>query len=207
MKRMSRGRSVLDRIARMGNADSPAVLQRHRLTVDEYYRMGHAGVFAPGARVELIEGEVIDMAPIGTRHASTVKRLIALLSAAAQGRAIVAAQDPLRLSDASEPQPDVMLLRQRADFYARAHPRPADVLLLIEVSDSTASYDRTIKVDLYAKHNVAEVWIVDLDNNVVRFFRHGDGTAYTDITASENPRATPVAALPGITIDLSGLLA
>jgi Uma2 family endonuclease len=190
----------------MGNADSPAVLQRHRLTVDEYYRMAEAGVLAPDARVELIEGEVIDMAPIGTRHASAVKKLNALLSAAAQGRAIVAVQDPLRLSDASEPQPDLMLLRPRADFYAQAHPGPADVLLLIEVSDSTAAYDRGIKVDLYAKHGVAEVWIVDLDNNLVRFYRGNDGTAYTDITASETPRATPVAALPGVTIELSGLL-
>jgi Uma2 family endonuclease len=191
----------------MGIADSPAVLQRHRLTVDEYYRMGHAGVFAPDARVELIEGEVIDMAPIGTRHASAVKKLNALLSAAAGGSAIVAVQDPLRLSDASEPEPDLMLLRPRADFYAHAHPGPADVLLLIEVSDTTVAYDRGIKLDLYAKHRVAEVWIVDLDNNVVRFFRHGDGMAYTDITASETPRATPVAALPGVTIDLANLLA
>ena len=191
----------------MGIADSPAVLQRHRLTVDEYHRMGQAGVFAPDARVELIEGEVIDMAPIGTRHASAVKRLNALLSTAAQGRAIVAVQDPLRLSDANEPEPDLMLLRPRADFYAQAHPGPADVLLLIEVSDSTAAYDLGIKVDLYAKHRVAEVWIVDLDNNVVRFFRDGDGQGYTDITASETPRATPVAALPGVTIDLAGLLA
>jgi Uma2 family endonuclease len=190
----------------MGIADSPAVLQRHRLTVDEYHRMGQAGVFAPDARVELIEGEVIDMAPIGTRHASAVKRLNALFSATVQGRAIVAVQDPLRLSDASEPEPDLMLLRPRADFYAQAHPGPADVLLLIEVSDSTVAYDRGVKLDLYAKHGVTEVWIIDLDNNVVRFFRSGDGTSYTDITASETPRATPVAALPGLTIDLSGLL-
>jgi Uma2 family endonuclease len=190
----------------MGIADSPAILQRHRLTVDEYHRMGQAGVFAPGARVELIEGEVIDMAPIGTRHASAVKRLNALLSASVQGRAIVAVQDPLRLSDASEPEPDLMLLRPRADFYAHAHPSAADVLLLIEVSDTTVAYDRGVKLDLYAKHGVAEVWIVDLDNNVIRFFRGNDGSAYTDITASETPRATPVAALPGVTIDLAGLL-
>jgi Uma2 family endonuclease len=190
----------------MGIADSPTILQRHRLTVDAYYRMGQAGVFAPHARVELIEGEVFDMAPIGTRHASAVKKLIALLSAAAQGRAIVAAQDPLRLSSSSEPQPDLMLLRPRADFYAQAHPGPADVLLLIEVSDASVVYDRGIKLDLYAKHGVTEVWIVDLEHNVVRFFRGCDGERYTDITTSEKPRATPVAALPGITIDLSGLL-
>jgi Uma2 family endonuclease len=190
----------------MGSADSPAILQRHRLTVDEYHRMGQAGVFAPGARVELIEGEVIDMAPIGTRHASAVKRLNALLSASVHGRAIVAVQDPLRLSDASEPEPDLMLLSPRADFYAHAHPSAADVLLLIEVSDTTVAYDRGVKLDLYARHGVPEVWIVDLDNNLIRFFRGNDGSAYSDITASETPRATPVAALPGVTIDLSGLL-
>lgn len=190
----------------MGIAESPTVLRRHRLTVDEYHRMGRAGVFAPGARVELLEGEVIDMAPIGTRHASAAKRLIARLSSAAGGLAIVAAQDPLYLSDASELEPDLMLLRPRDDFYAHAHPRAADVLLLIEVSDTTVAYDRGVKLDQYAKHGVIEVWIVDLDNNVVRFFRNGDGERYTDVTASETPRATPIAALPGITIDLSGVL-
>jgi Uma2 family endonuclease len=100
-----------------------------------------------------------------------------------------------------------MLLRPRTDFYAQAHPNADDVLLLIEVSDSALDYDRGVKLPLYARHRVAEVWIVDLDNNVVRFFRNGDGTAYTDITASETPRATPVTTLLGTTIDLSGLLA
>jgi Uma2 family endonuclease len=191
----------------MGIADSVSVLQRHRHTVDEYHRMGQAGVFAADARLELIDGEVIDMAPIGTRHASMVKRLIALLSAATQGQAIVAAQDPLRLSMSSEPQPDLMLLRPRADFYAQAHPGPTDVLLLIEVSDSTSAYDRGIKLDLYAKHGITEVWIVDLDDNVMRFFRGCDGERYADITTSNAPRVTPVAALPSITLDLTGLLA
>jgi Uma2 family endonuclease len=189
----------------MGIADSPAVLQRHRITVDQYYRMGEAGVFAPDARVELIDGEVVDMAPIGTRHASAVKRLNAALSAAAQGRAIVAVQDPLRLSNDSEPEPDLMLLQPRADFYADAHPGPSDVLLLIEIADSSLEYDRSIKVPLYARHGVAEVWLIDLDNKLVRFFRGNDGRTYTDITTTETPRTTPVAALPGVSIDLAGV--
>jgi Uma2 family endonuclease len=191
----------------MGNADSPAVLQRHRLTVDEYYRMAEAGVLAPDAHVELIEGEVVDMAPMKSRHASVVARVLAKLQRAVGDKALVWCQLPLHLGPQSEPEPDLMLLRPRADFYAHAHPSADDVLLLIEVSDSTLDYDRGVKVPLYARHRVAEVWIVDLDTNVVRFFRHGDGQAYTDITASETPRATPVAALPGITIDLAGLLA
>jgi Uma2 family endonuclease len=190
----------------MGIADSPAVLQRHRLTVDEYHRMGQAGVFAPDAHVELIEGEVVDMAPMKSRHASVVARLLAALNRAVDDKALVWCQLPLHLGPRSEPEPDLMLLRPRADFYAQAHPGPADVLLLIEVSDSTLDYDRGVKLPLYARHGVTEVWIVDLDNNVVRFFRNGDGQAYTDITASETPRATPVAALPGMTIDLANLL-
>jgi Uma2 family endonuclease len=190
----------------MGIADSPAVLQRHRLTVDEYHRMAEAGVLAADAHVELIEGEVVDMAPMKSRHASVVARLLAALQRAAGDEALVWCQLPLHLGPRSEPEPDLMLLRPRADFYAQAHPSADDVLLLIEVSDSTLDYDRGVKLPLYAKHRVAEVWIVDLDNDLVRFFRHGDGTAYTDITASETPRATPVAALPGITIDLANLL-
>ena len=189
----------------MGIADSPAVLQRHRLTVDEYYRMGQAGVFAPDARVELIEGEVIDMAPIGTRHASAVRKLNALLSAATQGRAIVAVQDPLRLSDASEPEPDLMLLRPRSDFYVGAHPAPHDVLLLIEVADTSLQYDLGIKVPLYARHQVAEVWVVDLVNQVMRFHRRPQGRNYSDVTSTDTPGAAPVAALPGVSIDLSGV--
>jgi Uma2 family endonuclease len=191
----------------MGIADSPAVLQRHRLTVDEYHRMAEAGVLAADAHVELIEGEVVDMAPMKSRHASVVARLLAALQRAVGDKALVWCQLPLHLGPRSEPEPDLMLLRPRADFYAPAHPTADDVLLLIEVSDSTLDYDRSVKLPLYAKHRVAEVWIVDLDNNVARFFRHGDGTAYTDITASETPRATPVAALPGVTIDLANLLA
>jgi Uma2 family endonuclease len=193
-------------MVRMGIADAPAVLQRHRLSVDDYHRMGEAGVFAPNARVELIEGEVIDMAPIGTRHASVVKRLNAALSSAAQGRAIVAVQDPLNLSADSEPEPDLMLLRPRADFYSHAHPAPADVLLLIEVAQTSIGYDRDVKVPLYARHGVSEVWIVDPDGNAVRFFRQLGGEHYRDITATETPGPTPISALPGVSIDLSGVL-
>jgi Uma2 family endonuclease len=115
-------------------------------------------------------------------------------------------QDPLQLSDDSEPEPDLMLLRPRADFYAQAHPGPADVLLLIEVAQTSIGYDRDVKVPLYARHNVAEVWIVDLDGKSVRFFRQPDGERYRDIAATETPSLTPVAALPAVSIDLTGVL-
>jgi len=190
----------------MGAIDDTPLLTRHRLTVADYYRMGEAGVFAPNARVELIEGEVIDMAPIGTRHGSAVKRLNAMLAAAVGSRAVVSVQDPLRLGDLSEPEPDLMLLKPRADFYADAHPTAADVLLLIEVADTSARYDREIKLPLYARHGVPEVWIIDLEARLLCFHRAPAGDAYTEASTTASPGRTPIAALPGVEIDLAQIL-
>jgi Uma2 family endonuclease len=187
----------------MSVLEAPELMQRHKITVDEYYRMAEAGVLAPDARVELIEGEIVDMAPMKSRHAGVIARLNVMTNRAVGDRAVVTCQTPLRLGDRSEPESDLMLLRPRPDFYTRSHPTAADVLLLIEVSDTTLAYDRGVKLPLYAKHGVTEVWIVDLENNLVRFFRQPAGENYTDITASETPGDTPVAALPGVTIDLS----
>lgn len=190
----------------MGIVEEPGLLQRHRLTVDEYYRMAEAGVLAPDARVELIEGEIVDMPAMKSFHASAVGKLIPLLQLAVGSQALVWCQLPLRLDNRSEPEPDLMLVKPRADFYVGAHPTAADVLLLIEVSDTTSRYDREIKLPLYARHGVAEVWIVDLDNGVLRFFRKPSGGAYTDITATETPGMTSLPSLPGLSVDLSGLL-
>jgi Uma2 family endonuclease len=191
----------------MGLIEPPELLQRHRLTVDEYYRMAETGVLAPDARVELIEGEIVDMAPIGTRHGSTVKRLLHLLAEAVGDRAIVAVQDPVRLSQRSEPQPDLMLLTPRADWYADAHPTAADVLLLVEVSDTTARYDRVIKLGLYARHGVREVWIVDLDHRLFRVYRQPRGEIYTEVMETAQPGRIGPQALPGVSIDAAPLLA
>jgi Uma2 family endonuclease len=190
----------------MGAIDQPLLLKRHRITVAGYDRMGEAGVFPPEARVELIDGEVIDMASISSRHAAAVARLTRAATAAVGTTVIVQVQNPLRLGDLSEPEPDLMLLKQRTDFYAGAHPTAADVLLLIEVADTSARYDREIKLPLYARHGVCEVWIVDLNARLVRFFRAPKGDAFADVTTSETPGATPVAALPGVALDLTGLL-
>jgi Uma2 family endonuclease len=190
----------------MGLIEPPELLQRHRLTVDEYHRMAEAGVLAPDARVELIEGEIIDMAPIGTRHGSAVLRLNHLLNLACGRQAVVSVQAPLRLSNRSEPEPDLMLLRPRADYYAAAHPGAGDVLLLIEVSDSTARYDREIKLPLYARHGVAEVWIVDLDAGVLRCFSRPQDGAYADSTETRTPGSLTPLALSGVAIDMDGVL-
>jgi Uma2 family endonuclease len=137
-------------------------LPRHRVTVHEYHRMAEAGVLAADARVELIEGEIIDMAPIGMSHNSAVDQLAHLLIRALGDLVITRIQGSIRLSQTSEPEPDVAVLKPRTDFYRHELATGADALLIIEVSDSTLRYDRDVKVPLYARHNVPEVWIVDL---------------------------------------------
>ncbi len=148
---------------------------RRRFTADEYHRMAQVGILGEDDRLELLEGEIVEMAPIGSRHQATVDRINRLFSGRAADAAVVRVQGPVRLAGDSEPQPDILLLRSRADFYATAHPGPEDVLLLVEVSDSSIEYDREVKLPLYARHGIPEVWIVDLDKEVIE--------VYTDPTA------------------------
>jgi Uma2 family endonuclease len=179
--------------------------RRHRITVHEYYRMAEIGLLAPDARVELIEGEIIDMAPIGTEHSSVVDRLTYLLVRAVSDRAIVRIQNPSRLSQITEPEPDVAVLAQRDDFYRHAHPNGGEVLLLIEVSESSLRYDRDVKVPLYARYGVAEVWIVDLQHRCVLTYSSPADGQYRVRGTLANLEAARLAALPGIALDLSKL--
>ena len=133
---------------------------RRLWSVADFHRMGETGFLDPEARLELIEGELFEMAPIGSFHAGTVSILNRLFMRAVSDAQIVYVQNPIVLGDDSEPQPDIVLLRPRADYYLRTHPRAQDVLLLIEVSDSTAQFDRKTKVPLYARHGIPEVWLV-----------------------------------------------
>ena len=133
---------------------------RRRFTVDEYYAMAKAGILTENDRVELVDGEIIAMPPIGQWHGGHVDRLNRILLPSLLERASLRVQGPVRLSDVSEPVPDVMLLRPRADDYVGKMPVPEDVLLLIEVADTSVEYDRGIKLSAYAKAGIAEVWIV-----------------------------------------------
>lgn len=142
-----------------GVAVRPAV---HRFTRHEYHQMASGQVFGEDDRVELIDGEVVEMAPIGSPHAAGVNRLTTIFSSAVAGRAIVAVQNPIALSELSEPEPDLALLRPRPDFYAQGHPRPEDVLLLVEVADTSVSYERRVKLPLYLAAGITEIWVVDL---------------------------------------------
>lgn len=152
--------------------------QRHRVSAQEYLRMGEAGVFAPETRLELIEGEIVEKAAIGSPHASTVAVLGRILGQAAGDRALVWVQNPVVLSVRSVPQPDLALLRPRADNYYGAHPAVADVLLVIEVSDATLAFDLGTKVPLYARAGVPEVWVVDLNERAVRVHREPSTNGY-----------------------------
>ena len=149
-------------------------------TVREFHQMAEGGVFHEDDRVELLAGEVVQMTPIGARHAGCVKRLNALLSALVRGIAVVSVQDPLDLDDRSEPQPDLALLRSRSDFYADFHPRPLDVLLVIEVADTSGEYDRAVKVPLYARAGIPEVWVIDLAARAVDVYRQPSPDGYQD---------------------------
>jgi Uma2 family endonuclease len=178
----------------------------HRITVDQYYRMAEVGLLTADERVELIDGVIIDMAPIGSRHAGALRRLNRLLTAAVGTRAIVSGQLPLRLGRSSEPQPDLALLRPRDDFYEAEHPRAEDVLLLIEVSVTSARYDREVRVPLYARSRIPEVWVADLTTATLLIHRSPDGVSYSDVVALRTPGVIELAAIPGVRVDLSELL-
>jgi Uma2 family endonuclease len=140
---------------------------KHRFSVKEYYRMAETGVLRPDARVELLDGQIIDRSPIGPLHGGVTKFLSRLFFAAAKSRWITSVQDPLRLDDHSEPEPDLMLLKPSADFYRNRHPQPEDVFLLVEISDTTLERDQEEKLPVYARAGIAEVWIVDLNEQTI----------------------------------------
>jgi Uma2 family endonuclease len=167
------------------------VALRRRFTVDDYHRMGEAGILSKEDRVELIDGEVVAMSPIGPRHSACVSRANQALVLATGGRAIVQPQGAVRLDRFNEPQPDLMLLRPRADFYASRHPGPADVLLVIEIADSSLRYDRMVKAKLYAQWGVPEYWLADLKSNVLWRYSHPVDGAYRDL--EEHQRGQDVA--------------
>ena len=180
--------------------------RRHRITVEHYYRMAEAGLFAEDARVELIDGEIIDMPPMGSRHAGRLERLAGLLSAAVAGRALVRQQLPVRLSSDSEPEPDIAIVQVRDDHYESSHPTAAEVLLLVEVSDATVRYDREVKAALYARHGIPELWIVDLPGGRIHFYRAPANGKYTLVSSSVEPGLTPIPSLPGAAVDLAPLV-
>ena len=181
-------------------------LTRRKLDVAEYHRMGEAGILHEDDRVELIEGELIEMTPIGEPHVGTVNRLNRLLVVAAGTRAVVAVQNPVRLDGHSEPQPDFALLRPRADDYFGAKATPADVLLLMEVADASLRYDRAVKLPLYARHGIPEAWGVDLEHGLVEVHRQPAGDGYATSSRETAGASVEPALLPGVVLRVADVL-
>ncbi len=154
--------------------------QRLQFTVTDYHRMIDTGILAEDDRVELIEGEILQMPPVGSGHAGRVNILNRHLSLKLGERAIVAVQNPIQANDLSEPEPDLAILQPREDFYIQGNPRPEDIFWLIEVSDSSLKLDHELKLPLHARNGVSEVWVVNVPGAVVEVYRSPEGGGYRD---------------------------
>lgn len=179
--------------------------QKHPISAEEYLRMGEAGVFAPEARLELIEGEIVEMAPIEPPHAGRVNRLNRLFGQRAGDKAIVSVQNPVIISDRSVPQPDLALLKPRADYYADSHPKASDVYLVVEVADTTLRFDFGTKVPLYARCGITEVWIVDVNERVIHVFREPSAAGYGASLTVKPGQSVACVAVPEASLDVGEL--
>lgn len=181
----------------------------HRfISSQNYHAMLSTGIVREDERLELIEGMLVEMSPPSSEHAAVVRMLVQLLTPLLDASMMLDVQNPLWLEDGSEPQPDVMLLKARADFYLRAHPRAEDVLLLIEVAKSSLSYDRSLKAQLYARTGVAEYWLVDIENRQLIVHQHvaqqGDARGYQQV---HSYREGVLTLSNGQVFDVAGFLA
>jgi Uma2 family endonuclease len=174
-------------------------IQKRFITLDEYHRMGEEGVFPPDARVELIRGEIVEMSPIGPSHAGSVRRFIRNFSDRLSRYAIVDAQNPVELREQeSEPQPDITLLRLQDDLYSTATPTPGDTLLVVEVAESSLSYDRKVKMHLYAEAGIPESWLVDLSSATLFVYRRPSPEGYQDVRACRRGERVSPEAFPDV---------
>lgn len=168
--------------------------------------MGETGILGEDDRVELIEGEIVEMTPIGARHAACVNRLNRVLTQRLGAEGIVGVQNPIVLGEHDEPQPDVVVLRPREDFYAAAHPRAGDVLLLVEVADTSREYDRVVKLPLYARHGIPEVWLVDLSAEAVETYREPREGTYEVTGSALRGHVVRPSGFPGLAITVAEVL-
>ena len=174
--------------------------------MDEYYLMGEAGILKEDERVELIDGRIMKLSTPGSHQSATVRRLNELFCRQADQGAIVSVRNPVRLDDYSEPQPDVALLRPRDDFYVDAHPDPSDVLLVVEVADTSEDYDRDVKLPLYAQAGVSEVWIVCLRDDLVLVHSDPVGGAYSELRQAKRGESVDIRGVPNLTIPVADIL-
>ena len=181
-------------------------LKPYLFSVKDFHRMGKAGILTEDDRVELLDGEIVEMAPTGIRHVGTVDRLTTIFTSHLGRRVIVRVQSPVQLGRRSEPLPDVTILKARPDFYTTAPSQTTDVLLLIEVADSTARTDRSSKIPLYAAANIAEVWLVDLETNAVEVYRQPSGGGYGDVQRLTPGDHVSPSAFPEVSLAVADIL-
>ncbi len=187
---------------------APSWAARRLFNVTDYHRMGAAGLFGETDRYELIEGEIIEMATIGTPHMGAVMALHRLLFIAAADRFAISVQNPLRLGTISEPEPDIVLLHPRADRYQRdPHPTPKDAGLVVEVAESSLDYDRQVKAPLYARYGVTEYWIVDLTTAAIEVYREPLGQGYRSVICYGVGNPVSPLCLPDARIEVADLMA
>ncbi len=177
-----------------------------KFTTEEYYKMAESGIFKDGDRLELIKGEIIEMSPVGLRHAACINRLTQILSIKLTTQAIISVQNPIKLKNNTEPQPDVVVLNPREDFYETGHPTPEDILLLVEVADSSIDYDRNVKIPLYAENQIKEVWLVDLNQNCLEVYQKPHQNYYQITQKLTSAHNLFLSDFPDIEIQLNKIL-
>lgn len=171
-------------------------VKNFRFTISQYHQMSEAGILSENDKVELINGEIIEMSPIGRRHAACVDRINRLFNNILGIKVIVRVQNPILLNNLSEPEPDIALLKPRTDFYESGHPQPQDIFLLIEVADSSIEYDRDVKIPLYASSGITEVWLVDIYQQVIIVYRYPSENGYRDIQTLSRGEKLSISAFP-----------
>ena len=181
-------------------------LKRRKFTVKEYDLMVEAGILKNDDKVELIAGEIIQIAHKGLSHASCLRRLDRIFNKLLYSQVIVDTQIPIQLNDESEPEPDLILLKLRDDFYEEKHPQPEDIFLLVEVADSTIKYDREIKIPLYAENGIYEVWLIDINQQLVEVYRQAKGNSYLDVQQFFRGDILTIEAFDGINLTVEQIL-
>ena len=181
-------------------------IQKHYFNVDEYYRMTQAGIFSEDDRIELIEGEVVEMSPIGSSHQGCVDQLSSVVMEKIGRAAIVRVQGPVHIDEYSEPQPDISLLKPRQDFYRRAHPTPTDVLLVIEVADTSLEYDRNVKLPLYARSGIPEAWLIILAKDSVEVHSEPKNGKYQKVQRLKRGKTLASPTIAGLKVNVDDIL-
>jgi Uma2 family endonuclease len=178
---------------------------KYLLNINQYHQMIEHGIFTENDKIELIKGELISMSPVGIKHAFVVRRLTALLSQKFGDRSIIDIQNPILLDDNSEPEPDVVVLKPRDDFYQFQLPRPDDLLLIIEVSDTTLKYDRTVKIPLYSEAKIREIWIIDINSECVEIYRYANTEGYDQMQRYRLGETLSILAFPDLSLTVNDI--